>query len=379
MDPQRKQKFLDHAGHLETMNDACEQARVDYLLTKRGTFATLAGGPLKDFKAAVIAGATTKLMLAKILKAEVMIDPKYKDLIETLVEGQLKEDRAKVRQIISSHLTEDEKRDVRMAADTSDKDFENKMWDAMYNKHGNGGIHEQLAASQLLIDWVWDRQKGAEANMKELLDVYTIAKLFGRSTTSYEDMVAKLVALLPRDQTFTEVKNQLGALLVAWVGGGNRPAGLAWLQMKDSVLNAQNLANIEQVYRDRADDRKEGASSGASSDDEQLTAESVQVTALTKRLEKAEERAERAELRAERAETHSVNVSKWRGARGDEQVCNYFSANGTCKFGSNCKYKHVGGGGGRAGAGDGAKKKGPCYEFRDSGKCWRGDNCRFTH
>ena len=76
--------------------------------------------------------------------------------------------------------------------------------------------------------------------------------------------------------------------------------------------------------------------------------------------------------------------------------CYSFQETGNCKFGAQCRFSHgddqqrqLGGGGGYGGGYGGqrsygggfggGRSAGPCYEFRETGACKYGDNCRFSH
>ena len=79
--------------------------------------------------------------------------------------------------------------------------------------------------------------------------------------------------------------------------------------------------------------------------------------------------------------------------------CYSFQESGNCKFGAQCRFSHGDdqqrqqgggfGGGGGGGYGNrsygggggfgGGRSAGPCYEFRETGACKYGDNCRFSH
>lgn len=68
---------------------------------------------------------------------------------------------------------------------------------------------------------------------------------------------------------------------------------------------------------------------------------------------------------------------------GSNGVCFEWQRTGKCSRGNSCKFQHgttgSGSGGGGGGASGGNGGKGICYEWQRTGNCSRGNNCRFQH
>eukprot|EP01006_Ploeotia_vitrea_P038933 TRINITY_DN66286_c7_g1_i1.p1 TRINITY_DN66286_c7_g1~~TRINITY_DN66286_c7_g1_i1.p1 ORF type:complete len:205 (+),score=109.22 TRINITY_DN66286_c7_g1_i1:59-673(+) len=57
------------------------------------------------------------------------------------------------------------------------------------------------------------------------------------------------------------------------------------------------------------------------------------------------------------------------------QICFQFRDEGSCKFGSQCRFLHDG----EETRGSRTKSTQVCYDLRDKGECAYGDSCRFSH
>jgi len=62
-------------------------------------------------------------------------------------------------------------------------------------------------------------------------------------------------------------------------------------------------------------------------------------------------------------------------------ACYQFKETGSCKFGDECRFSHDSGSsqGGASSGGGGSFSSGLCHRFRDSGECKFGTSCRFSH
>jgi len=59
-----------------------------------------------------------------------------------------------------------------------------------------------------------------------------------------------------------------------------------------------------------------------------------------------------------------------------EEVCRNFRNTGSCRFGEDCRFEHSQG---PPIAHPDRQDRAECFNFRDSGECSHGDRCRFTH
>lgn len=67
------------------------------------------------------------------------------------------------------------------------------------------------------------------------------------------------------------------------------------------------------------------------------------------------------------------NFAPRRGGGGG--ICFNFRDTGSCNFGEQCRFSH----GGDTEGPSAPRAPGICYKFRDNGSCNFGDNCRFSH
>ena len=362
----------------EDTKDKMFGAKVSYLVTEEGTWKTLSGAEQKTFADGVRVKVRTKLVLAKGVKTDHLLskDADTQRLVKSMEDELLTTDLGTLRMIMLSCWNVTQQREVRAAGEdyktAAPPERENVMWDAINGLGRSGSSQDILNANQALETWKWNRAEGvtAEVNLDNLFAVFGVAKRDG--TKKDVDLFSKVAAQLPNDTVYKDVRRDLTKLTGVWMKTNTKPAALGgWLDVKKLVMTEAEEHRREQVLNDQEEDKDDSADEATQPASEKQRVESVQMAMLLKRLEKAEQRAERAE---QLFHEHSVNVS----ARSDERKeCNFFREHGTCKFGRDCKYKHVGGAGGRAGSGKGAK--GACWDFRDQGKCARGDNCRFTH
>ena len=75
------------------------------------------------------------------------------------------------------------------------------------------------------------------------------------------------------------------------------------------------------------------------------------------------------------SEKQKKHPSSEREKRG---ICFLYQRNGKCKFGDECKFKHVRKEKGKEKKSASIKKDGTCHSWRDTGKCKRQEECFFS-